>query len=347
MTGPARLKSWLRGSPVFLAARGVKRRAVLVRNLAYDYRRLAQHTSSVRRGDTEPKLRALITMSYHGLEKGLSLKEPRVGFGAAEVDLLITRMNEYVDLYGATARLQPAVHALREYAAHRAGDDERQAQLEAAVARFADALQDGAAGNGRVGGTVEVTRREVVAAVAGVDDRFFEHRHSIRQFSGDAVTRGEIETAVRRAQRAPSVCNRQSGRVWLLERLEDIEGALEIQGGARGFAEQVDKLLVVTSDIANFQSAGERNQTWVDGGLFAMALVYALHSLGLGTCCLNWSAEHPKDRAMKRYLGMGQEESIIMLVAVGALPDHMRVAQSSRDPLAEILVVGRRDTAAC
>jgi nitroreductase len=254
-------------------------------------------------------------------------------------------MDEYVDHYGATPTLQPALHALREYVAHRRGDDERQAQLEAAVARLADALKDGGAGNGALGGTVEVTRREVVAAVDGVDDRFFSHRHSIRQFSGEAVAREDVEIAVRRAQRAPSVCNRQSGRVWLLERPEDIEGALEIQGGARGFAEQVDKLLVVTSDIANFQSAGERNQTWVDGGLFAMALVYALHSLGLGTCCLNWSAEHPKDRAMKRYLGMGQQESIIMLVAVGALPDRMRVAQSTRNPLDAILIVGRRDAA--
>jgi nitroreductase len=339
-----RAEARIRASSLFRAARGVKRRATLVRNLAYDYRRLAHHTSSVRRGDTEPKLWALITMTYHGLEKGLSLKSPRLGFGAAEVDLLISQMDEYLDLYGPSPKLQPALHALRAYTAHRAGEDGRQAELEREVARLGIALQGTGEDGVALGGTVETTRDEVVAAVAGVDDRFFNQRHSVRHFSDSAVARSDIETAVRRAQKAPAVCNRQSGRVWLLEDRAEVEGALEIQGGARGFAGQVDKVLVVTSDITIFQSAGERNQTWIDGGLFAMALVYALHSRGLGTCCLNWSAEHPKDRAMKDFLGMGQEESIIMLVAVGALPDRMRVAQSTRKPLNEILIIGRRDT---
>ena len=77
----------------------------------------------------------------------------------------------------------------------------------------------------------------------------------------------------------------------------------------------------------------ERNQCWIDGGLFAMSLVLGLHAQGLGTCFLNWSKSSPRDRAMRALLKLPPEEVIIVLVAVGHLPDTLEVARSARPPL--------------
>jgi hypothetical protein len=48
---------------------------------------------------------------------------------------------------------------------------------------------------------------------------------------------------------------------------------LSYQNGNSGFGHTVPALFVITSDMRIFEKSGERNQGWVDGGLFAMALV--------------------------------------------------------------------------
>ena len=79
---------------------------------------------------------------------------------------------------------------------------------------------------------------------------------------------------------------------------------------------------------------GERNQCWIDGGMFAMSLVLGLHAQGLGTCFLNWSKSAPEDKAMRALLQLPPQEAIITLIAVGNLPRSLSVAKSVRPPLA-------------
>lgn len=95
---------------------------------------------------------------------------------------------------------------------------------------------------------------------------------------------------------------------------------------------------MITARLDCFLTVEERYQHWIDGGLFAMSLIYALHSLGLGSCCLNWSVAPATDRAFKEAAGIADDQSIIMLLAVGHLPERLRVARSERRPLDEVLV---------
>ena len=112
---------------------------------------------------------------------------------------------------------------------------------------------------------------------------------------------------------------------------------LGLQGGNRGFAEQVDKLLVVTSELGCFLSVGERNQCWVEGGLFAMALILGLHAQGLGTCCLNWAKKPAEDVELRRLIAIPADQRVVMMIAVGHLPEKFRVTHSPRRKLEEIL----------
>jgi nitroreductase len=72
--------------------------------------------------------------------------------------------------------------------------------------------------------------------------------------------------------------------------------------------------------------------------MFAMSLIYALHAQGLGTCCLNWSVEPDKDRSLKDDLALPESYAIGMMIAVGALPDEILVAESRRMSLEQIMI---------
>ena len=57
----------------------------------------------------------------------------------------------------------------------------------------------------------------------------------------------------------------------------------------------------------------ERNQGWIDGGMFAMSLIYAFHALGIGTCCLNWAVDSRTDRTLRSVVSMPDHEAVIMM----------------------------------
>jgi nitroreductase len=137
----------------------------------------------------------------------------------------------------------------------------------------------------------------------------------------------------------PSVCNRQNWKVFVFTSAEDKRRVLAFQNGNRGFGDQASKILLVTADLQGFVAPGERNQGWIDGGMFAMSLLYLFHSLGVGTCCLNWSVKMETDQNMKAAAGIPDSHGVIMLIAVGHYPVHLRVAQSPRKPLRELVVV--------
>jgi nitroreductase len=186
-------------------------------------------------------------------------------------------------------------------------------------------------------------RREAILQKATMDlTGFFESRFSVRQFSPKPVPRGVIEKAIRMAQKSPSVCNRQSVKVYAFDQPAWRERVLACQRGNAGFGQELQVVLVVTSDVKTFFSAGERNQCWIDGGLFSMSLVYALHSLGVGSICLNWSAEMEEDEELHRVAGIPEGEAVIMFIGVGFLPEKLVVAQSRRKPLGEVLIWGGR-----
>jgi nitroreductase len=96
---------------------------------------------------------------------------------------------------------------------------------------------------------------------------------------------------------------------------------------------------VVVCDLRHFVTVGERNQAWIDGGMFAMSLVYALHALGLGTCFLNWSVTEDVDRKLRPHLKVTEHDVIITMLAVGHLPERFRVAHSQRKPIDQALVL--------
>jgi nitroreductase len=161
-------------------------------------------------------------------------------------------------------------------------------------------------------------------------------RRSIRTYSSTPVEEDLIKEAVRLASSSPSVCNRQATSICCIMNKDLINDILKLQNGNRGFGHLVQCLLLVNVDIRAFQGANERNQCWVDGGLFSMSLLYAISYLGLVSCPLNWCVDENKSRQLRVLMSYGDNINTIMMVAVGHPEEQMIVPFSHRFSLAEI-----------
>lgn len=302
-------------------------------NYFYDMRRFGGSSTAFDSPYDEETLGALITMDYHRIEKGLALPAPRVGFGSDVTKRLLKAVPDYEQRFGPGLPTRCARAALAEYAAfHR----QTNAPMEAVEAFLATAPADPTAGSA---GTLMISR-EAIYAHSNIDfDAFARHRYSVRNFTGEPVERSVVEAAVATAMKTPSVCNRQTARVHIALSDDTRAKALSYQNGNRGFGDRAGAVLIVTSDMRGFTSLGERNQCWVDGGLFAMSLNYALHARGLGVCMLNWSTECHRDREMRTALGIPDHEAVIMMMAVGHMPEAFKVASSPRRPLEAVASV--------
>jgi len=322
-----------------VAARYIFRAKALVSltwNYFYDFQRFSKWSAMPRVTRLQQNQIARITASYHRIEKGLSLKSPRAGFANDHIMQLIDYLIEYKSRYGTDAIFCVAVNALLAYQKFNKENGVENTNLDKFIMELSEdrkyfLLQDG--------GVLPVLRSEIIKDAKKDLRYFFKARHSIRNFSSKPVDIDFIRQAVEMARQSPSVCNRQSWRVYVYSDPADKERVLKFQNGNRGFGEQIDKVLLVTSDLQTFLSVGERNQCWIDGGMFSMSLVYALHSLGLGTCCLNLNVLSGVDLELRKKAKVGESESMIMMIAVGHIPDQLLVAQSHRKAVDEILIL--------
>jgi nitroreductase len=309
----------------------------LVHNYVYDlwrFRRYSANGSSLSREN----LRALITMDYHRIEKGLALRDPRVGFGAWFMPRLLSNLQTYHAAYGPDRVLFVTLNALAAYVDFNEARGYQVTVVREGLSRLLSEVEDAANAGGRGGGVHPLSAQEVRELACRDLEGFFRSRHSIRQFADTPVPRELVEKAVSMAVCSPSVCNRQSWRVHVYSDPESKQSVLRYQNGNRGFGDQAACVLIVTTDIESFTSVGERNQPWIDGGMFAMSLIWALHSFGVGTCCLNFCVEKETDAALRARANIPDSQAVIMMIAVGSLPESFAVAQSPRKHLDEVIV---------
>jgi hypothetical protein len=310
----------------------LKRRLNYIRLLGAelaDVRRYRRYSTAFAPPSTRSQMRGHLVFDYHRIEKGLALPEPRPGFGRETILKLIRDLAAYRHEHGEDD-LSDIVNSI--FLEYREALDRSEISFPEVYAHIQKHL--GSAGRG---GTLLLTHDNLFAVPSEVARRFLASRRSIRAFTGEPVSRAAIEAVVELAQNAPSVCNRQSARIFCSNERTTIDRVLAHQNGNRGFGHLLGAVVIVTTDLEKFHSLGERNQPFVDGGIFAMSFVLALHAFGLGGCMLNWSVEPGTDRALREEFDIPESHVIITLIGCGHPVDPVRVAMSPRDPLADIL----------
>lgn len=161
-----------------------------------------------------------------------------------------------------------------------------------------------------------------------------QNRYSVREYASKPVSQDLLDKVYEVSMKTPSVCNRQATRVYQITDPEKIATALKIQGGFNGYG-MPPVLLLITSDIRAFMNNNERNEPFVDGGLFSMSLLYALEAYGLAACPLNAMFSLSQDRRTRALLNIPDYELPVMYIAVGNFPESVPVCRSTRrDPKA-------------
>lgn len=163
-----------------------------------------------------------------------------------------------------------------------------------------------------------------------------ESRFSVRTYSNKKVNPKYIEDAIQIATKTPSACNRQPVRVRVVYDNNIIRQILEIQGGI-AFYKTPPVLILITADDNCYVSIGERNQGYIDGGLFLMSLLYALEYKSLAACPLHAMFEEVTERELRGKLNLPENEKIIAFVSVGNFNNTSNVCKSFRYPASYIM----------
>lgn len=278
---------------------------------------------------------ARILYNVHALEKGLARnRDLRLGFGRKALTNLNDALAIYVQKgYDRTAfAYVEGVSVIQRYKELHAGG-----QVDVS---FLEELVDPGFLNPESGfdaaGTKTVRKADKVHNSEKPFYELAQGRSSVREFSGQSIDTRKVLNALRNAEKTPSVCNRQGWRVYWVEDPELARKVLKHQRGF-GYAQMPEVLLTITVSNNAYLSPVERNQAFVDGGLFAMSVMYGLEYEGLATVPLNAMMYHKDQKAVRRLLDLDDSDMITMFIAIGDFMDDCVVPISDRKPAGDFI----------
>ncbi|NMC40998.1 MAG: nitroreductase family protein [Bacteroidales bacterium] len=312
----------------------LKRIFIIFLNSCYDTYAYLVHSGVISRS-SEQKIEGKLIFYYHSIEKGLINDPIRYKFGTQKIRQLVNYLNLWTRRGYNTSNSQfvSACSVLCSYfELHDANtidiSDIISEEEYRKIKLFAD---------GKSGGVIESDPSRFFSNTSAGFKEFSGSRHSVRHFNGEEIPVNLIIDVINIARNAPSVCNRQSARVILVNNKKLLQEVLRIQGGLNASADTVSQLFVVTSVRGLFVSEGERNQMYTDGGIFLLNLLYSLHYHNIAACPLHAAFDSGKEIRIKRMLQISPEEKIIAFVAFGFPSDNFKVPFSRRKEISEIL----------
>lgn len=272
------------------------------------------------------QLQARITKEYHSLEKGLSYKNLRLGFGKQVLKNLINLMTIYKEKgYNIEEHsYQTALSNLQEYIDIHTKNGYNLPELTKEVKLLGE-------GKLKTGGVHYTNKSKVYSDSKGDFKSFSLSRHSVRDYSNESVEISTIEKALELAKKTPSACNRQSWKVRIVEDPKMKKMIQNNQNGNRGFGDYIDKFIIITADTQYYAKPRERNQANIDGGMYAMNLLYALHYYNIAAVPLSASLVLPQEYNLREAFNVARSENFIMFIGLGNYIDEdFKVPKSDR-----------------
>ena len=161
-------------------------------------------------------------------------------------------------------------------------------------------------------------------------------RRSVRWYLQKPVPRELIDRAIFAAALSPSACNRQPFEFRVFDEPEKVQKVASIPMGTVGFSQNFPVVIVVVGKLRAYSSERDRHVIYIDASLAAMSLMYALETLGLSSCPINWPDIAEKEREMNQTLGLEPDERVIMLISLGYPNPEGMVPYSQKKSLNEI-----------
>lgn len=301
----------------------------LIETITY-WRRLCRYNASINTDSDKDKMQFTLLRENHIIEKGMSMRNTRKGFGQAKVSALIKRLRIYNNKYGQQDKqfLLYPLATIKEYINYQKADGIEIGNIEKAFRVLCDEVSINPDSLSLPAGIEMADKSHLQTAAQGDFSSLLYSRHSIRYFSDELPSKELLEKALVLASRTPSACNRQAWHTHIYFN-EDSHNLLKMQDGCKGFHDDIHCSIVVTADMKGFLGH-EPFQCFIDGGLYAQNLINALHYVGLGAIPLSCGFMTTKLDEMKRTFDIPENEVMVVIIGVGTLTDKVKIAISTR-----------------
>lgn len=275
----------------------------------------------------------------HQIEKGLSHKNFRYGFGKRPLQYLSKTLERYSAItpdYASTMPYRSALAALGEYLRRHEGRNEDLAYVRSLFP--SETLTEAQKMSDSEGGSFHFAASDKAGNALLSFRELSEGRRSIREFADRPISYAELKPALDLAMHTPSVCNRQPTRVRVILDRDLIAKVLKVQGGFNGYSTP-PALILLTADNRVFMAPQEHNEGYTDAGLFGMSLLLALEEQGIAACPLNTMFRRGPEKATRKLLNIPPYENLAMYIAVGRFPEECSTCVSHRFKSGDITTV--------
>lgn len=304
----------------------------LIRYLIKDYQRYSSNSFGMTNRITKDHLRAMITINYHSIEKGLCQPQLRYGFGKSAMTKLIFALKRYEKMgYNLNdKRYQSGLSVIKNYI-------EIHTKAEKPILNVIEQNLDLLSNLHNItGGIKKIHEKLSTQNLYNLDDRaslekYIKNRSSTRIFGTQSIPEIDIKDALKLASNTPSVCNRQPWKVIVIKDFNIISDVLNIQNGFHGFEKNVQYLVVILQDYSYLSGPKEKDQGMFDTGLFTMNLVYSLQTKNIASCIINSQLTIAEEKKVRKLLKFDYSNKISCFIAVGSYTKEYLIAWSEKD----------------
>lgn len=274
------------------------------------------------------KLQTDLAIRTHALEKGMSIGRMRIGFGQQKAVEIIRDLKLYMKLGGSKRFTEECCSIIKSYIKF---NEEAGANMNKVKTFFEPFCEENEITLYDMGGIFHLSHTKIHEQQHATFDVFSQSRYSVRDFGTTPINREDIEKSLQLCERTPSACNRQSQRVHVYLNKDLKDKICHLQLGCNGFIDEMQGAILVCSDLGcyNFQ---ELNQAYVDGGLYAMNLLYALHYYNIASIPLTMAHKASYLQTILKEMNINNNETPVLLIAIGSYKDEWKVAQAHRYP---------------
>ncbi len=273
------------------------------------------------------RMEAELLRNVHSIEKGLSLREPRAGFGKEKIkkimhyveELKTANSNDYYEACCAGYDVLVSYKLFLEKCGH---NNDFYREMDNFVCGYE---------NGRsmlIAGVMHISKRDYNFHYDDIAN-FFETRHSVRDFSDKPVDDDTIRKALHLAKKAPSACNRQGVRVYIMS-IGASEKFASIIGNVGGVESSTSRYILITGKLSSYR-LDEQRQFVVSASIYAAYLSLAFHALSIGSCIIQRPVIWNKDwNKLRKQMKICDDEQLVCALAIGNLKEHFVVPRSYR-----------------
>lgn len=284
--------------------------------------------------DSKPTINKIgykILLDAHSIEKGMTSKSARC-FGVQKVHNIIKNIKIYEkESWNKDFAYNLGVSVLHEYCKFYKQNNWTEQLEYIETSKFIESRPQTI-----VSGVKNLSRADLTKNSKIDYDCFLDSRHSIRNYDRKKIATEDIIKAVDMAIKTPTACNRQMCKIYYVNTKGIREQILKYSHGLTNFDMDTVNILIVTYDISSLCNEGEIQQGMFNSGLVSMNLVNALHSLGIGSCFLEYSNCLAEEEEMKSIIGIPKNEKVAVVVAMGYYPDKAIIPCSTRKPREEV-----------